>query len=116
MAKLLFKIDDVKSVLLTKDFITITKTDNKEWPQIKPKVYETITNFYQTELPVMNKNLKPNKDTQLEESDDEVIIAIKELIETRIRPMVQEDGGDVTFVRFTDGIVYLKLMGVLIFF
>jgi hypothetical protein len=66
-------------------------------------------------LPVLNENIKQPKDTMALEEDDEIIIAIKELIETRIRPMVQDDGGDVSFVKFEEGVVYLKLLGVFLF-
>uniref|UniRef100_A0A3B3BTR4 NFU1 iron-sulfur cluster scaffold homolog, mitochondrial n=1 Tax=Oryzias melastigma TaxID=30732 RepID=A0A3B3BTR4_ORYME len=105
LARQLFRIDGVKSVFLGPDFITITKSDaNMEWKVIKPDVFAAIMDFFTSGLPVVNE------DTPSDE-DDEVVAMIKELLDTRIRPTVQEDGGDVVYRGFEDGVVKLKLQG-----
>ncbi|KAM6954323.1 NFU1 iron-sulfur cluster scaffold homolog, mitochondrial [Aplochiton taeniatus] len=112
LARQLFRIDGVKSVFLGPDFITITKTDiTVEWGLIKPDVYAAIMDFFTTGLPVVNDDETPRADTAPSEDDDEVVEMIKELLDTRIRPTVQEDGGDVLYRGFEDGIVKLKLQG-----
>ncbi|XP_047236894.1 NFU1 iron-sulfur cluster scaffold homolog, mitochondrial [Girardinichthys multiradiatus] len=112
LARQLFRIDGVKSVFLGPDFITITKSDETmEWKVIKPDVYAAIMDFFTSGLPVVNEGSKPSADTAPSEDDDEVVAMIKELLDTRIRPTVQEDGGDIVYRGFEDGIVKLKLQG-----
>ncbi|KAM4615735.1 NFU1 iron-sulfur cluster scaffold homolog, mitochondrial [Polymixia lowei] len=112
LARQLFRIDGVKSVFLGPDFITITKSDgNIEWKIIKPDVFAAIMDFFTTGLPVVNEESAPSADTAPSDDDDEVVAMIKELLDTRIRPTVQEDGGDVLYRGFEDGIVKLKLQG-----
>nr|XP_020445927.1 NFU1 iron-sulfur cluster scaffold homolog, mitochondrial-like [Monopterus albus] len=112
LARQLFRIDGVKSVFLGPDFITITKSDtNMEWKVIKPDVFAAIMDFFTSGLPVVNEDSKPSPDTAPSDDDDEVVAIIKELLETRIRPTVQEDGGDVLYRGFEDGVVKVKLQG-----
>ncbi|XP_018524502.1 NFU1 iron-sulfur cluster scaffold homolog, mitochondrial [Lates calcarifer] len=112
LARQLFRIDGVKSVFLGSDFITITKSDSSmEWKVIKPDVFAAIMDFFTSGLPVVNEDSKPSADTAPSEDDDEVVAMIKELLDTRIRPTVQEDGGDVLYRGFEDGIVKLQLQG-----
>ncbi|XP_053276762.1 NFU1 iron-sulfur cluster scaffold homolog, mitochondrial isoform X1 [Pleuronectes platessa] len=112
LARQLFRIDGVKSVFLGGDFITITRSDaNMEWKVIKPDVFAAIMDFFTTGLPVVNEESEPNADTAPSDDDDEVVAMIKELLDTRIRPTVQEDGGDVLYRGFEDGVVKLKLQG-----
>ncbi|XP_051964704.1 NFU1 iron-sulfur cluster scaffold homolog, mitochondrial-like [Xyrauchen texanus] len=112
LARQLFRIDGVKSVFLGPDFITITKAHaDTEWKVIKPDVFATIMDFFSSGLPVVNEADAPRADTAPSEDDDEVVAMIKELLDTRIRPTVQEDGGDVLYHSFEDGIVKLKLQG-----
>ncbi|XP_058244875.1 NFU1 iron-sulfur cluster scaffold homolog, mitochondrial isoform X2 [Hemibagrus wyckioides] len=112
LARQLFRIDGVKSVFLGPDFITITKSDSDtEWKLIKPDVFATIMDFFTSGLPVVNEDATPRTDTAPSEDDDEVVAIIKELLDTRIRPTVQEDGGDVLYRGFEDGIVKLQLQG-----
>uniref|UniRef100_A0A3Q3L911 NFU1 iron-sulfur cluster scaffold homolog, mitochondrial n=1 Tax=Labrus bergylta TaxID=56723 RepID=A0A3Q3L911_9LABR len=112
LARQLFRIDGVKGVFLGPDFITISKADdNMEWKVIKPDVFAAIMDFFTSGLPVVNEDSKPNADTAPSDDDDEVVAMIKELLDTRIRPTVQEDGGDVLYRGFEDGIVKLKLQG-----
>lgn len=112
LARQLFRIDGVKSVFLGPDFITITRTDvDCDWKVLKPDVFATIMDFFTSGLPVVSDENTPRADTAPSDDDDEVVAMIKELLDTRIRPTVQEDGGDVLYRGFEDGIVKLQLQG-----
>ncbi|XP_009891273.1 PREDICTED: NFU1 iron-sulfur cluster scaffold homolog, mitochondrial [Charadrius vociferus] len=111
LARQLFKIEGVKSIFFGPDFITITKeSEDLDWNLLKPDIYATIMDFFASGLPVVTDEA-PRTDTAASEEDDEVVLMIKELLDTRIRPTVQEDGGDVIYKGFEDGIVQLKLQG-----
>ncbi len=114
LAKLLFRVDGVRAVFFGPDFITVTKADDDslEWRVIKPEVFATVMDFFSSGLPVINEEAEANSpDTQVQEDDDEVVAMIKELLDTRIRPTVQEDGGDIVYMGFDDGVVRLKMQG-----
>ena len=115
LAKRLFLIDGVTSVFISGDFITVTKSDDYAWSVLKPDVFAAITEFYSAGEPVLyDSEEDPTvSDHLIGEDDDEVVAMIKELLETRIRPAVQEDGGDIAFRSFDvdSGIVELKMMG-----
>ncbi|OCT86665.1 NFU1 iron-sulfur cluster scaffold homolog, mitochondrial [Xenopus laevis] len=111
LARHLFRIEGVKSVFFGPDFITITKNgEDMDWNLIKPDIFATIMDFFSTGLPVVTDEA-PRGDPAASEEEDEVVAMIKELLDTRIRPTVQEDGGDVLYKGFQDGIVQLKLQG-----
>ncbi|XP_041981873.1 NFU1 iron-sulfur cluster scaffold homolog, mitochondrial-like isoform X1 [Aricia agestis] len=111
LAKMLFRIEGVKAVFFGSEFITVTKQDDDvEWKILKPEIFATIMDFFASGLPVVT-DAKPSGDTQINEDDDEIVQMIKELLDTRIRPTVQEDGGDVLFVDFKDGVLRLKMQG-----
>ncbi|NWR59522.1 NFU1 protein, partial [Bucorvus abyssinicus] len=111
LARQLFRIEGVKSVFFGPDFITITKeSEDLDWNLLKPDIYAAIMDFFASGLPVVTDEA-PRTDTAASEDDDEVVLMIKELLDTRIRPTVQEDGGDVIYKGFEDGIVQLKLQG-----
>ncbi|XP_041442892.1 NFU1 iron-sulfur cluster scaffold homolog, mitochondrial isoform X2 [Xenopus laevis] len=111
LARHLFRIEGVKSVFLGPDFITITKENEEmDWNVIKPDIYATIMDFFSLGLPVVTDDA-PRVDPAASEEEDEVVAMIKELLDTRIRPTVQEDGGDVLYKGFQDGIVQLNLQG-----
>ncbi|XP_046443053.1 NFU1 iron-sulfur cluster scaffold homolog, mitochondrial-like isoform X1 [Daphnia pulex] len=112
LAKLLFRIEGVKSVFLGPDFITITKIDEEtDWKTIKAEVFATIMDFFTSGLPVVNEGTNQPDSADGNEEDNDTVLMIKELLDSRIRPTVQEDGGDLVFKGFKDGIVYLKLQG-----
>merc|ERR1712186_773 len=71
----------------------------------------TMMDFFHSGLPIVNEHAKPSTDTEILEDDDDTVAMIKELPDTRIRPTVQEDGGDVIYMGFNDGVVKLKMMG-----
>ncbi|XP_059222753.1 NFU1 iron-sulfur cluster scaffold homolog, mitochondrial-like [Stomoxys calcitrans] len=110
LAKLLFRIEGVRSVFFGSDFITISKEEEAEWGIIKPEVFAVIMDFFSSGLPILNE-AKPNTDTQINDDDDDTVMMIKELLDSRIRPTVQEDGGDIIFMGFENGIVKLKMQG-----
>ncbi|KAG5670461.1 hypothetical protein PVAND_000724 [Polypedilum vanderplanki] len=110
LAKLIFRVEGVRGVFFGGDFITITKQEDADWGLIKPEIFAIIMDFFASGLPIVHEK-KDNSVTQIEEDDDEVVAMIKELLDSRIRPTVQEDGGDILFVGFDDGIVKLKMQG-----
>ncbi|XP_049544202.1 NFU1 iron-sulfur cluster scaffold homolog, mitochondrial-like [Anopheles darlingi] len=110
LAKLLFRIEGVRSVFFGADFVTISKVEDAEWSIIKPETFAVIMDFFASGLPVVT-GANPNNSTQINEDDDETVQMIKELLDTRIRPTVQEDGGDIIFMGFDDGVVKLKMQG-----
>ena len=113
LAKLLFRIEGVQGVFFGGDFITVTKVDddNYEWKVMKPEIFATIMDFFHSGLPIVHDDAVPSGDTEILEDDDDTVAMIKELLDTRIRPTVQEDGGDIVYMGFDDGVVKLKMQG-----
>lgn len=112
LAREIFKIDDVTGVFFGADFVSVSITSEADWNVLKPQIFAAITDFYVSGKPVIVETAQnDNPDTVIDDEDDEVVALIKELIETRIRAFVQEDGGDIVFRKFEDGIVYVELQG-----
>ncbi|KAN0048225.1 hypothetical protein ACTA71_002620 [Dictyostelium dimigraforme] len=113
LANNLFKLDGVNRVFFSSNFISVNKYPEHEWSILKPQIYGTIIDFYHSGLPILSDpslgNI--NADTTILPEDDEVVAMIKELIETRIRPTVLEDGGNIKYMGFKDGIVMVQLQG-----
>ena len=112
LAKELFSVEGVKSIFLGQSFITITKDTKYAWQPMKPQVFAKILDFFASDTPVVIDNPLVS-DTTILDTDDEVVATIKELIEARIRPSVQEDGGDIFYAGFDEitGIVKVRLAG-----
>ena len=116
LAKELFKIDGIKTIYLGGDFITVTKYATAHWSHIRTFVFSAVMDFYTTtggEHPQALLDVALVTDTTILDTDDEVVAMIKELLETRIRPAVQEDGGDIRYVGFeaeTGVVTYVKLL------
>lgn len=110
LAKLLFRIEGVRGVFFGGDFITVSKQEDAEWRIMKPEIFAVIMDFFASGLPIVHEH-SPNADTAIHEDDDETVQMIKELLDSRIRPTVQEDGGDIIFMGYEDGIVKLKMQG-----
>ena len=112
LAQRLFEIDGVGGVFFGSDFIAITKTDG-EWQQLKPALLGAIMEHFMSGGPVLNAGVTGDQAAQefFDPKDAETVETIKELIETRVRPAVANDGGDITFRGFKDGIVYLDMKG-----
>lgn len=114
LARLLFEIDGVEGVFLGSDFITVTKSADKNWQVLKPMVLGAIMDHFTSGAPVMDAGADAEVDDAEfndEGVDGEVISQIKELIETRVRPAVAQDGGDIVYRGFKNGTVYLNLRG-----
>ncbi len=112
LATVLFEIPDVEQIFFGYDFITVTKKDSAEWTMLKANILTTIMEHYISGRPVMTLEKKAvNKSDTSTENDSEIVKQIKELIDTRVRPAVAEDGGDIIYQDFREGIVYLELHG-----
>jgi Fe-S cluster biogenesis protein NfuA len=112
LAAKLFEIDGVSGVFFGSDFIAVTKTDG-EWHQLKPALLGAIMEHFMAGAPIVNAGdaAAAVADEFFEEKDAETVAIIKDLIETRVRPAVANDGGDITFRGFKDGVVYLDMKG-----
>ncbi len=114
LASALFSIPGVTGVFFGYDFITVTKND-QEWQHLKPAILGTIMEHYMSGAPVMGRAqtaAETDADGEFFEPGDESIVAtIKELLETRVRPAVAQDGGDITFKGFRGGKVFLNMKG-----
>lgn len=110
LAKLLFRVTGVRSVFFGNTFITITKTDDADWATIKPEVFAIIMDFFVSGLPVISEK-RDEEDVITNPEDDEIVMMIKELLDSKIRPTVHEDGGDIIFKGFENGVVKLKMQG-----
>lgn len=118
LAQMLFDTDGVMGVYLGADFITVTKAEAVEWVHIKPAILGSIADFITAGLPVMAEGAVPSASpaTPLEDyegEDREVVEQIIELIETRVRPAVAADGGDIVFKHYEPrtGVVFLSMQG-----
>ncbi|EFH12239.1 NifU family protein [Pseudoroseomonas cervicalis] len=111
LAERLFGLEGVARIFLGSDFITVTKAEGVEWQALKPQVLGAIMEHVMAGRPVV---LEEEGDAALEDSDPadaEIVAQIKELLDTRVRPAVAGDGGDIVFRGFRDGIVKLHLQG-----
>jgi Fe-S cluster biogenesis protein NfuA len=108
LALRLFGIDGVTGVFLGSDFVTVTKMPTREWEVMKPFVLSAIMDHFTSGDSVVADAASAAGG---EAEDDEIASKIKELLETRVRPAVAQDGGDIVFRGFEDGIVYLHMQG-----
>ncbi|RPB20045.1 HIRA-interacting protein 5, partial [Terfezia boudieri ATCC MYA-4762] len=127
LARKLFALDGITSVFFTPEYLTVTKAPDANWAHLKPEVFSLITEFLNCGAPVVlgevgedgvwragdGESSVGGEDTAPREGDSEVVSMIKELLDTRIRPAIQEDGGDIEFRGFDEdsGVVRLKLRG-----
>jgi Fe-S cluster biogenesis protein NfuA len=111
LASRIFALNDITGVFLGHDFVTVTKNE-AEWPHIKPAVLGAIMEHYLSGAPVLAEgSTEDADDDNYDAADAETVAVIKELIETRVRPAVANDGGDITFQGFRDGVVFLHMRG-----
>ena len=113
LAERLFAVKGVSGVFFGSDFITVSKTDG-EWQQLKPAILGAIMEHFMSGDPLVRGDVEAaagEADEFYEPADADTVATIKELIETRVRPAVANDGGDITFRGFKDGIVYLNMKG-----
>ncbi len=110
LARRIFDVDGVAGVFLGGDFITATKTPEGDWDALKPLILSAIMDHYTSGDDIISENISENVPETAPE-DDGVVSQIKELLETRVRPAVAQDGGDIIFHGFQQGIVYLRMQG-----
>jgi Fe-S cluster biogenesis protein NfuA len=108
LARRLFAVEGVERVFLGSDFITVSKSAARPWHIMKPAVLGAIMEHYMAGEPAV---LAGEGDSHAAGEDDEVVRQIKEILDTRVRPAVAADGGDILFDRFEDGVVYLQMRG-----
>lgn len=111
LAEALFKVEGVKSVFLGRDFISVTKKDAEEWQVLRPEILAVIMDHLTQDRPVLTEGVAEMVSPPVSGDEEEVVTQIRELLDKRIRPAVAQDGGDVAFERYEDGIVYLRLKG-----
>ena len=116
LAERLFGVPGVSGVFYGYDFVTVTKADG-DWQHLKPAILGAIMEHYMSGAPLLADGTAGNDEATDEEGeffneqDAETVATIKDLIETRVRPAVANDGGDITFRGFKDGVVYLNMKG-----
>ncbi|HML14246.1 MAG TPA: NifU family protein [Xanthobacteraceae bacterium] len=111
LAERLFDISGIGGVFLGSDFIAVTKNEG-DWQQLKPAILGAIMEHFMSGEPIVATGGQgAAADEFFDDADAETVATIKELIETRVRPAVANDGGDITFRGFKDGVVYLSMKG-----
>lgn len=112
LAARIFGVEGVTGVFFGIDFVTVTKTDAVEWDHVKPAILGAIMEHYQSGDPVMDEGHKASSGHAEHTGEDgEIVGQIKSLLDTRVRPAVAQDGGDITFHGFDRGVVYLHMQG-----
>lgn len=111
LAEHLFTVEGITGVFLGSDFITVTKSADKDWHLLKPAILGAIMEHFTSGRPIVASPAAGSEAAAAGEEDSEVVAQIKDLIETRVRPAVAQDGGDIIFQSFEDGIVFLHLQG-----
>jgi Fe-S cluster biogenesis protein NfuA len=112
LAARIFGVTGVAGVFFGQDFVTVTKEDPIEWDHIKPAILGAIMEHFQSGQPVMAGGASARSGHAEHTGEDGAIVGqIKELLDTRVRPAVAQDGGDITFHGFDRGVVYLHMQG-----
>jgi Fe-S cluster biogenesis protein NfuA len=108
LAKRLFDINGINGVYFGADFITVSKTEDQDWFALKPQILETMVHYF-----VTHETVEVHQGPKAASADDtdDITNEIKALLDSRIRPAVAMDGGDIVFERFEDGVVYLHMQG-----
>ncbi len=112
LARRIFAVQGVEAVFFGHDFVTVTKADDQEWDHIKPAILGAIMEHFQSGEPAIEGTKGGTGHTDHADGpDSQVINQIKDLLDTRVRPAVAQDGGDITFHGYENGIVYLHMQG-----
>ena len=110
LAKRLFDVPGVAGVFLTADFISVTKDESRDWDLLKPSVLGAIMDHFTSGLPAIDEGDSHGSAADAVE-DSQVVAEIKKLLDTRVRPAVAQDGGDIVYQGFENGVVYLHMQG-----
>lgn len=110
LAEAVFMLGGITQVFLGADFISVTKEESRDWQTLKPQILGTIMDHFTMGAPVMVGETETDH-TADDGTNSEVVAQIKELLDLRVRPAVAQDGGDIVFRRFEDGVVYLAMQG-----
>lgn len=113
LATNLFGVEGVKSIFFGPDFIAVNKSPDASWALMKPEIYSLIIEHFTSGAPLFRERMAEEDDTTILDTDSEVVAMIKELLDTRVRPAIREDGGDLNYLGFDEGtgIVKLSLKG-----
>src|SRR5690554_2112612 len=114
LASALFSLDGVAGVFLGADFVSVTKHDAVDWAHIKPAILGAVMEHFMSGKPILVEGaaaLEATGDEFFEAEDAETVEVIKELLDTRVRPAVAMDGGDITFKGYKEGTVFLQMQG-----
>jgi Fe-S cluster biogenesis protein NfuA len=113
LARRLFDVEGVAGVFLGADFISVTKIESDEWQHIKPAILGAIMEHYLSGAPVLDdgRGDEESAHEDYDAKDEDTVKTIKELLDTRVRPAVANDGGDIVFHGFRDGVVFLHMRG-----
>ncbi len=114
LAERLFEVDGITGVFFGSDFVTVTKGADAEWQLLKPAILGVIMEHYVSGAPLLHDQAEPAAEAEkpeVSEEDAEIVTQIKELLETRVRPAVAQDGGDIIFHGYEDGVVMLEMFG-----
>lgn len=111
LARRIFAAGGVTGVFFGTDFVTVTKAEDVRWEHVKPAILGAIMEHYQSGAPVMEGTDGAGGHAAHDGPDEDIVRQIKELLDTRVRPAVAQDGGDITFHGFDRGVVYLHMQG-----
>ena len=111
LAQRLFNVSGVTGVFLGRDFVTVTKEDGVDWDHAKPALLGAMMEHFQSGQEAMSGETTPDNSTEVSEEDAPIVGQIKELLDSRVRQAVAQDGGDITFHGFDRGVVYLQMKG-----
>ncbi|HYJ30096.1 MAG TPA: NifU family protein [Allosphingosinicella sp.] len=117
LASAIFSTGEVEGVFFGRDFISVTAAPGADWRQLKPEILSVLLDHFSSGAPLFNPgsaagiDVAPMSDIDEDPADAELIAQIRELIETRVRPAVAQDGGDIVYRGFSKGVVYLALHG-----
>lgn len=112
LATAIFALDGVDGVFFGNDFVTVTKSADTEWDHIKPAILGAVMEHFQSGQAIMTgEGSASNGHAEHSGPDSDIVNQIKDLLDTRVRPAVAQDGGDITFYGFDRGVVYLHMQG-----
>ncbi len=117
LAEALFDLGDVSGVFFGRDFVSVTAGPGVEWAQLKPDILSILLDHFSANMPLFKPasasfSVPPvESETGYDPADEDIVVQIKELIETRVRPAVANDGGDIIFQAYGEGKVWLKMQG-----